>query len=88
MIPRGATIESARLTFSVDEVHTPAGQLPTQANGYEGSSAADDCDPTLAVGQSGTHCSTQPVVVDIVAHSSDNAEEFVEEDNNLSKREP
>jgi hypothetical protein len=87
-IPRGATIESAKIAFSVDEVHTPPGQIEPQtiAGAAGGSNVMDDCDPRLGVVRSGRHCSTNPVTVTIYAESEDNPEEFLEEDNNLSRR--
>lgn len=85
-IPRGATIESAKIAFAVDEVHTPPGQVEQQTIPGEHSGVADDCDPSLGVVRRGRHCSTTPITVSIYAESEDNPEEFLEEDNNLSRR--
>lgn len=85
-VPRGATIESAKIAFSVDEVHTPPGQLEQQTIPGDHAGVADDCDPSLGVVRRGRHCSTTPVTVQIYAESEDNPQEFLEEDNNLSRR--
>jgi hypothetical protein len=84
-VPRGATIESATIAFSADEIHTPPGQAPPQTLGAS-SNVADDCDPSLGVVQGGRHCSTTPVRVEIYAEAEDNSEEFLDEDNALSRR--
>ena len=83
-IPRGAQIDSAKIAFSVDEVHAPPGTDVTQVGNFDNADA--DCDPSLGTLRRGTHCSTSPVRVAIYAQSADNPEEFLEEDNNLAIR--
>ena len=83
-IPRGAQIDSAKIAFSVDEVHAPPGTDVTQVGNFNNADA--DCDPSLGTLRRGTHCSTSPVRVAIYAQSADNPEEFLEEDNNLAIR--
>lgn len=86
-VPRGATIESAKIAFSADEIHTPPGQTEPQVVAPNGSpSVQDDCDPHLGVVQGGRHCSTTPVTVEIYAEAEDNSEEFLDEDQGLSHR--